>query len=1489
MVDSSLFQDFIAETGEHLEETERNLLRLEQNPGDQELLNEIFRSIHTIKGSSEYLGMERIAELSHKLESLLDLLRKAERSIDGAVVDLLIATNDRIGVLIQDLEQHQAERATIDDLVSRIEAYLGPVEGAEAAEQMDTAVEADSEQYADEYDEELFNIFIDQLKEGLQALQAETAQLQSGESPAAALERCADRLTTLRSSANYMGYEQLKGLYEKWSETVADTAQRVADGQEVDLGGFVQDVMAANIARVVGFFPKVEALRQLIPISEPGAPKKQKSDESNAASAFTFDDISAAMENKVQVSNDTQPELGLFSEDEETPLEAPTHQDQGLLKDFIAETGEHLEETERNLLRLEQNPGDQELLNEIFRSIHTIKGSSEYLGMERIAELSHKLESLLDLLRKAERSIDGAVVDLLIATNDRIGVLIQDLEQHQAERATIDDLVSRIEAYLGPVEGAEAAEQMDTAVEADSEQYADEYDEELFNIFIDQLKEGLQALQAETAQLQSGESPAAALERCADRLTTLRSSANYMGYEQLKGLYEKWSETVADTAQRVADGQEVDLGGFVQDVMAANIARVVGFFPKVEALRQEAPAEKPIDEPMPAIEPSAEPAAQEMPEAADQGLLSDFIAEAGEHLEETERNLLRLEQNPEDQALVNEIFRSIHTIKGSSEYLGMTRIAELSHKLESLLDLLRKAERSIDGPVVDLLIAANDRIAALVEDLEHNKGESAQIDDLISQIEGLIEKEAPEQEAPAPVESVAYSALDSGKVYREAYDQELFSIFLQQLNNCLQTLEDETGHLPGGQATQDALDRCLDNVKKLHSSANYMEYDELKAVLEKWMQEIMGARRQVSSAEKVDLEAFSRDVMTGFIKGVKSFFPNLTPGEESQPDFEELPSIVSTPAVEDFAQPDAQEELQPSDLGGAGIDLPVEEAESDVQDEDALEDDSLLSQLASAFDAKMDPLNGPKDQALPRDIESELLSEEGPFSAPLAPAYDAHEIMAQPEDGSKEPGLMEAFLFEEESAPVEKVPRLTAIPKPLADKTQDTESIPIPDREPDDRRSNYRLGRRQTDKFSERLVKHSIRVDAAKIDALMNQVGELVVSRAGFTQLFSQMREFQLQLKQTQKLDQREMQQVKELTNRISEATVSLGRVTAELQENVMKVRMLPIAQLFSRYPRLVHDLVRSLNKKVQLDIRGEETELDKMVIEQIADPIVHIIRNAVDHGIEDISERQRKGKPEAGTLCLEAYHESNYVVIEISDDGRGIDTAQIKARALEKGFVTDEELEEMSESEIVGLIMRPGFSTADEVTHTSGRGVGMDVVKDNIEKLNGTIDIIGNPGAGARFRIKIPLTLAIIPALMVRVADEIFTIPLSTVDETIRIRRDQISTLEGLEVYYLRDATIPLIRLDEVFKMQNEGSHTLEQFVVIVNTGARRVGFIVDELKGREEVVIKPLEDYLQERSGFSGATILGDGGISLILDVFELVNLSVDQHAKRIKADAI
>lgn len=340
-----------------------------------------------------------------------------------------------------------------------------------------------------------------------------------------------------------------------------------------------------------------------------------------------------------------------------------------------------------------------------------------------------------------------------------------------------------------------------------------------------------------------------------------------------------------------------------------------------------------------------------------------------------------------------------------------------------------------------------------------------------------------------------------------------------------------------------------------------------------------------------------------------------------------------------------------------------------------------------------------------------------------------------------------------------------------------------------------------------------------------------------------------------------------------------------------MKVRMLPLSRLFNRYPRLVHDLVKDAPKKIQLQFRGEETELDRMVIEQLADPMIHIIRNAVDHGIETCEERKRKGKPESGVLLLDAYHEGNHVLIEVTDDGKGIDLSRIRQKAVEKKLAGRERLARMNQAALIDMIMLPGFSTTDQVTHTSGRGVGMDVVKRNIEKINGSLTIDTRQDMGTRIRIKIPLTLAIIPALMIRGGGRHFTIPLSAVQETLRIDRGEIFTVDGSQVIHLHGSPLPLVRLTDLLNLPSSPTSASDNrlLVVVVNTAAGRTGFIVDRLLGRQEVVIKPLEDYLQEKSGFSGATILGDGGISLILDVDEVVMMAREREAERKLAAAV
>lgn len=398
----------------------------------------------------------------------------------------------------------------------------------------------------------------------------------------------------------------------------------------------------------------------------------------------------------------------------------------------------------------------------------------------------------------------------------------------------------------------------------------------------------------------------------------------------------------------------------------------------------------------------------------------------------------------------------------------------------------------------------------------------------------------------------------------------------------------------------------------------------------------------------------------------------------------------------------------------------------------------------------------------------------------------------------------------------------------------------------------------------------TIRVETRRLDSVMNLVGELVLGRNRLIKIGGV-------LEQTHETDP----QVRAL----SETLTQLNLVTTDLQLAVMKTRMLPIKKVMAKLPRMVRDLSSKLGKQVRLETHGEETELDKSVADEIGDPLVHLVRNAIDHGIEMPTERHAANKPTEGILRIAASQEGNSIVIRIQDDGKGIALSKIKAKALSKGLISEAELAGMEPREVVNLIFLPGFSTAEKVTDVSGRGVGMDVVRTNIRKMNGTVEIESEEGKGSLITIKLPLTIAIIQALMVEVERATFAIPLSSVIEAVRISKSEIKTINGREVLHLRDRVLPLIRLAKEFEIPSDQERD-RFYVVVAALGDRRIGVVVDELRSQEEVVIKSIWDYLDSIKGISGATITGEGKVVLILDISELVENAQAWHANAMVA---
>ncbi|GHU23244.1 chemotaxis protein CheA [Spirochaetia bacterium] len=446
-----------------------------------------------------------------------------------------------------------------------------------------------------------------------------------------------------------------------------------------------------------------------------------------------------------------------------------------------------------------------------------------------------------------------------------------------------------------------------------------------------------------------------------------------------------------------------------------------------------------------------------------------------------------------------------------------------------------------------------------------------------------------------------------------------------------------------------------------------------------------------------------------------------------------------------------------------------------------------------------------------------------------------------------------------------------------------------------------------------------LRVDSKRIDDLLNLVSETVITKATFNQISTQfsslLNDFHnlegtyrekvknlfdtlpdylgsMQEGRSIKDIQREMSEhygdvfslfdgmeasLKNNVGKFRSTSQNLGRITGELQEGVMRIRMVPISQIFSRFPRLVRDLSKSLNKKINLVIEGEETELDKSVIEDLLDPIMHSVRNSIDHGIESLEERKAAGKPEEGMVLLKAANEGNMIIIEIVDDGKGIDAEAVRMKAIEKGLISPNKV--LTETECFGLIFEPGFSTAKTITAISGRGVGLDVVRRSIEKLNGTVTVSSERGKGTKFTIKLPLTLAIIQGLLVKVGTEIYSIPITSVIESLRLKPEDIRMIDNYEVFNIRNDVVSLLRLNRLFGIETKEQQDYN-FVVIVGAAEKKMGFMVDSLIGEEDVVIKPLRDQYTNSPGIAGASILGDGSVSLIIDVSQLLELGLKKE---------
>ncbi len=659
--------------------------------------------------------------------------------------------------------------------------------------------------------------------------------------------------------------------------------------------------------------------------------------------------------------------------------------------------------------------------------------------------------------------------------------------------------------------------------------------------------------------------------------------------------------------------------------------------------------------------------------------------------------------------------------------------------------------------------------------------------------------------------------------------QEILEDFLVEAFEMIEQLDNDLIELENSPNDLDLLNRIFRVAHTIKGSSSFLNFDVLTHLTHHMEDVLNKARRGELSItpEIMDVVLESTDKMKALLEHIKE-----TGSDEGAidvaPTVKRLEAIFGgeEPAVEEGPQaaelePEPEvEEKELSEMSEEEVEAEIERLLAQRQEEDRKRREAKKAAEAAGAEVEQ---SGEKElsEMSEEEVEAEI-----------------ERLLAQRQEEDRKRREAKKAKQEKEAAQPAAKEQKSGAPKPQ--KQQEPKPAP---------------------KERKTTVEQTIRVDVKRLDDLMNLIGELVLGKNRLLKIYD---------------DVEERYEGEQFLEELNQVVSSVSLVTTDLQIAVMKTRMLPIGKVFNKFPRMVRDLSRELHKEIELVISGEETELDKSIVEEIGDPLVHIIRNSCDHGIELPEERVAKGKPAKGTVQLKAYNEGNHIIIEIVDDGKGLDPDMLKMKAVEKGLISEKEADQMSDKEAYMLIFKPGFSTAAQVTNVSGRGVGMDVVRSNIEKLNGIIEIDSEVGKGTTLKLKIPLTLAIIQSLLVSVQEEYYAIPLASVLETVRITPDEIQSVEGRSVLRLRDEVLSLVHLADLFDVERVFSMGEHAYVVIIGIAETKIGLIVDSLIGQEEVVIKSLGEYLKGIEGIAGATIRGDGRVTLIVDVGALMDMA-------------
>jgi len=832
----------------------------------------------------------------------------------------------------------------------------------------------------------------------------------------------------------------------------------------------------------------------------------------------------------------------------------------------------------------------------------------------------------------------------------------------------------------------------------------------------------------------------------------------------------------------------------------------------------------------------------------DKEMWEDFVIEVKENLEEFEPNLLLLEQEPEDQAILNDCFRNMHSIKGAANYMGFENMASLAHKIENIMDRARSGKEPLNEQSFDLIFKAIDTIRSLLKDIEKNQKETLDIKELLNELSNFENREHPSTED----EQID----DKQDIESELEDKELLNIFQEEIKSLISQLE---AFLEEKIISQRAILTVLGDMERV---VNYMGKDELLSKLKELKEDIdLNKKDSLTNNELSEVI----DKLVNIFKGEVNF-----EDKESKKDFsiqarfeedEELYNIFLD-FFKEVGKPlfSCPETFDPS--WAQECQTAVEKLKNSANYMDYMDVVKIFEEWEECLAEALTTPNKYKSEtflSLWKKLEailpglSESFAQEKDLEAKDQEVQD-QEVQEEDQVGSQ---MLEEDSLELFETAIDSI--LDGVKKPLQPEAELSFSS---------RDTSVASELTDEDREEDKTIQ-TVRVNLEKVENLLEDVAELVVLRSSMSRNTGILKELYNFCLEKRLLPTKQLRRFKEVLLGFSEDVSALERVVHQLQDGVMRIRMLPVSHLFNRFPRLVRNLSKNLEKEVELKIIGADTALDKQVMEQLSDPLLHIIRNAIDHGLEKPEERKLLGKPSKGQIILSASQEGNYVVIKITDDGRGIDKEAILNKALNLGLISKKEIAQLDDGQIYSFIFAPGVSTAGEVSEISGRGVGLDVVKRNIESIGGSIEVSSQKGFGTKIILRIPLTLAIIKGLVVKVGQQYMVIPVSTISETFRIADSDISQVEGYEIISRRQETLPLIQLRKIFRGTGKPSQQNRFFAVRVKLGELDACLGVDELVGQQEIVIKPLSDYLMEQPGFSGATILGDGSIALILDL--------------------